>query len=100
MTLTRHRADPFRKKYGGFEGFGRKAFGGGRKKRDVFRAPEVRPPELEDPEFENLLLKLDSPKLVRRVQNLKRQFPDGTVPELVTMDWLNSQQLKYIYQAQ
>lgn len=94
------RKDPFRKKYGGFAGFGRKAFGAPRGAKSKFEAAEVKPPDIQDDGFDALIRKLKDPVLAKRVYNLRDQFPDGTVPELVAMDWLNRSQVKYIYQAQ
>jgi hypothetical protein len=39
-------------------------------------------------------------KLAQRVATLLRTYPNGTIPELVAMDWLNQQQIEYIYLAQ
>jgi hypothetical protein len=39
-------------------------------------------------------------KLAQRVAALMQQHPNGTIPELVAMDWLNQQQIEYIYLAQ
>lgn len=39
-------------------------------------------------------------RLARRVTRLQRQYPNGTVPELVTMDWLDANQQRYIYQLE
>lgn len=91
--------DPFAKRGGGFSGFGQGKFKTSDRKKD-FRAPEVRPPDLDSADFEYTLQKLKNPALARRVLKLKEQYPDGTTPELVTVDWLNSHQIDYIYQLQ
>jgi hypothetical protein len=39
-------------------------------------------------------------KLAKRVVTLMRKHPNGTVPELVAMDWLDQQKIEYIYLAQ
>jgi hypothetical protein len=39
-------------------------------------------------------------KLAQRVATLMRTYPNGTVPELVAMDWLNQMQIPFIYLAQ
>lgn len=38
-------------------------------------------------------------KTATRVRNLQYEFPNGTVPELVVMDWLQSNKYHYIYQG-
>lgn len=44
--------------------------------------------------------RLGDERLAKRVRTLQAQYPAGTVPELVTMDWLDKQRYRYIYQAQ
>lgn len=38
--------------------------------------------------------------LAKRLSNLRKEFPYGTVPELITLDWLRGKNERYIYQAQ
>jgi hypothetical protein len=38
-------------------------------------------------------------KIAKRVQVLQAQYPNGTIPELVTMDWLQANKHHYIYQG-
>jgi hypothetical protein len=38
-------------------------------------------------------------KTATRVRNLQMQYPNGTVPELVVMDWLQANKYHYIYQG-
>lgn len=92
--------DPFSKKHADFEGFGAKAFGGRKRKRNPFNAAEVRPQDMDSDAFEYTLAKIGDTKIAKAVVSLKEKFPNGTTPELVTMDWLNRQQIRYIYQAQ
>lgn len=40
-----------------------------------------------------------SSKLAKKVMALMRQYPNGTLPELLVMDWLMEQQQEYIFQA-
>jgi hypothetical protein len=97
--MKRKTSDPFAKRAGGFKGFGTGEFGK-KPKRTQFAAAEVRAPDLEDTEFEYLLRKLKTPALAKRIKKLKSSYPDGTVPELVTLDWLNAQQVQHIYQLE
>lgn len=53
---------------------------------------------LVDDEYARLLNALEDAALVRRIIKLKRQFPLGTYPELVVMDWLNRRALRYEFQ--
>jgi hypothetical protein len=39
-------------------------------------------------------------KTAKRVAHLMEQYPNGTIPELVAMDWLNQNQVQYEYLAQ
>ena len=39
-------------------------------------------------------------RVAKRVAKLVEQFPNATIPELVTMDWLNQQNIEYKYLAQ
>lgn len=38
-------------------------------------------------------------KTAKRVMALQQEFPNGTVPELVCMDWLQANKYAYIYQG-
>lgn len=38
-------------------------------------------------------------KTAKRVRQLQAQFPNGTLPELVTMDWLSAGKYRYVYQG-
>lgn len=92
--------NPFKKRHAGFSGFGTLAFGGRKRKKNPFNAAEVRLPEQESDAFEYTLSKIGDVKVTKAVLNLKQTYPNGTTPELVTMDWLNRNQIRYIYQAQ
>lgn len=89
----------FEKKAAGFSGFGTIPFGGRRNKNSPFRESELRLPDLETQEFETNLYKLGDQALAKRVTNLKKQYPDGTLPEMVTMDWLEKSGIRYFYQS-
>jgi len=39
-------------------------------------------------------------KTAKRVLALQQQYPNGTVPELICMDWLDANKYRYIYQGQ
>lgn len=54
---------------------------------------------LYDDKQADLARLVGSTKLARKVMALQRQYPNGTVPELLVMDWLNDQGLEYVYQA-
>jgi hypothetical protein len=53
-----------------------------------------------DIELTELTRKIGDAAAAKRVRGLQVQFPNGTVPELVTMDWLNAGKYRYIYQGQ
>jgi len=55
--------------------------------------------DLTDPVYENLLRSLGDAGLVKRVMKLQKKFPVGTVPELVTYDWLTRQRIEFEYQV-
>jgi len=40
-----------------------------------------------------------SSRVAKRIMALLKQFPNGTVPELLCMDWLNDRGEEYIFQA-
>ena len=76
---------------------------------DGKRATESKPP-LPDPKVADSLLLYDekqsdltrlvgSARLARKVMALQKQYPNGTVPELLVMDWLDEQGQEYVYQA-
>jgi len=94
------KAVSFDKKRGGFNGFGQSAFGGRQKILKATEAAIVRPPDMDSAEFEYTVGKIKNAATAKRVMNLKEQFPNGTTPELVTMDWLNRHEVRYQYQAQ
>lgn len=41
----------------------------------------------------------DALKIAKRVLKLKQQFPAGSIPELVTYNWLEQRQIPFTYQA-
>lgn len=41
----------------------------------------------------------DALKIAKRVLVLKQQFPAGSVPELITYNWLEQRQIPFFYQA-
>lgn len=58
---------------------------------------------LEDDELADLIRTLgnnnQARRLAKRVQRLKRQYPRGTVPELVAVDWMIRNGHWFVYQA-
>lgn len=58
---------------------------------------------LEDDELADLVRKLgnnsEARRLAKRVMRLKRQYPRGTVPELVAVDWMTRHGHWFVYQA-
>lgn len=67
------------------------------------KLPPVDPPEqtfdLTDTEYATLLRALGDGALAKRIQKLQKRFPVGTVPELVTYDWLDRQHMDFEYQV-
>lgn len=55
--------------------------------------------DLTDDELDRITLALRDSGLAKRVQKLMRQFPQGTIPELVTYDWLTRQKVDFQYQV-
>jgi hypothetical protein len=53
-----------------------------------------------DIELTELTRKIGDEATAKRVRGLQMQYPQGTVPELVTMDWLNAGKYRYVYQGQ
>jgi hypothetical protein len=53
-----------------------------------------------DIELTELTRKIGDEATAKRVRGLQAQYPQGTVPELVTMDWLNAGKYRYVYQGQ
>ena len=59
--------------------------------------------ELGDPQVNEVWARLGRKsqdyKLAKRVAALMETYPDGTIPELVTLDWLEQQKVPYTFQA-
>lgn len=92
-------ADPFDKRAAKFSGFGNKAFGGRSKTPKSFEPKTGRLPDLEDDELERMLYRLKDATLVKRVRKLRGQWPNATLPELVTMDFLLRRGIRHVFQA-
>lgn len=60
--------------------------------------------DIEDPRVREVLSVLGNRSgdydLAVRLVKLQAQFPNSSLPELVTFDWLSGQQLRFFYQAQ
>jgi hypothetical protein len=52
-----------------------------------------------DTELTDLTNHIGDEATAKRVMQLQAQYPQGTVPELVTMDWLQANKYRYIYQG-
>lgn len=67
-------------------------------KRGTFFVPTVTTP---DTVYETILYRLKGDeKLAKRIMNLMAQFPLGTLPELITYDWLQSKHISFMYQVE
>jgi hypothetical protein len=53
-----------------------------------------------DTELTELTNHIGDSAIAKRVRQLQVEYPQGTVPELVTMDWLNAGKYRYIYQGE
>ncbi len=53
-----------------------------------------------DTQLTELTRRVGDEKTAKRVQKLAIQYPNGTIPELVTMDWLQRGGWRFIYQAE
>lgn len=79
--------------------------GGGikRKRRDKSAEIAGSTLEIKDERVQEIVSRLsNSPadyKLAKRVATLMDTYPDGTIPELITLDYLEQQQIPYTYQA-
>lgn len=78
----------------------------GRKRKRALPQPVDVPGEMNlvDPRVNEIYSRLGKRstadfKLAKRVATLMGQYPDGTIPELVTLDWLEQQKIPYTYQA-
>lgn len=84
------------------KGFGRSAFKTfGPKERARPRQPpsEFRREANEDDEYTRIRRLLDDDRQAQRVFRLAQQYPAGTVPELVVMDYLLVKRVQHIYQG-
>jgi hypothetical protein len=53
---------------------------------------------LVDDELANLTRAVGDEKYAKKLLKLKKKFPDGTMPELVVMEWLDRKGIKYEFQ--
>lgn len=88
-----------------FKTFGKKDFDKGDfksfgKKPKLFPKPppQERLPDQTSAEEDRIRRLLDN-RLAKRIMQLKRAYPDGSLPELVAMDYLNRNRVQYIYQG-
>lgn len=76
----------------------------GRRRNDGFKMPEISREKLDlaqRDEFEDRVARdTGDRKLAQRVSRLRLKYPYGTVPELITLDWLEGRNERYIFQAQ
>lgn len=77
---------------------------GARKRRlPTITGGDPRVAERESDELQKLVRALgntsDAERIAKRVLKLKEEFPAGSIPELVTYDWLRSQSIPFHYQA-
>lgn len=73
-----------------------------KRKNKRFTPPDPPAPEqfnVVDTELRRLERLLDDPKAAKRVMSLAKRFPVGTIPELVTYDWLQQQNYPFEYQV-
>jgi hypothetical protein len=85
-----------------FRGF-KNSFAKRKKKRDTFEALDTFPNPFSDTpvdtELTELTRTIGDEKIAKRVRALQLEYPSGTVPELVTMDWLQASKYKFIFQG-
>lgn len=90
----------------GFDSFTRrgrgdfKSFGKGR--RTDFFVPKLPEPEeatTGDTVEDRIFYQVRDRSLAKRVSKLTRKYPNGSVPELVAMDWLDRRNVPYQYQV-
>jgi hypothetical protein len=77
------------------------AFGG--RKSDFSKLPDLPVVEMIDFESEEekeLKRKLKDERLAKRILELYKIFPNATLPELITYDWLRYNKYWFIYQAE
>lgn len=63
------------------------------------KAHENELPLFADRDFVYILQRVQDTNLARRVYTLQQKFPHATIPELVTMDWLNRHNIIFRYQV-
>lgn len=67
---------------------------------EMFVPPKNELGDLTDDELDKLTRDLKGDKeRAKRILNLKRQYEAGTIPELITFDWLMRNHIRFIYQA-
>lgn len=77
-----------------------KSFGDGR--REDYRIPDPPAPEefrTAEDEMVRITRLTGDRGLAQRVVKLQKQYPNGSLPELVVMDWLQRQNLRFHYQV-
>ena len=59
---------------------------------------------LEDPYVKDILDRIGRKpsdyRVAKRVAKLKEEYPNGTLPELIAIDWLNQKNIQYYYLVQ
>lgn len=69
-------------------------------KKAEFKFPSPRQADTRPDELDQLVRLLHDDALAKRVLALKREYPGGTIPELVVYDWLRARKwLKFDYQV-
>lgn len=88
-----------------FKGFSKpkemKGFGRKRKQEDAFAPAKTEKVSFQTKSAheQDVARALKDDDLTRRVLNLEKAHPYGTVPEMLAMDWLDKNLAEYVYQA-
>ena len=72
----------------------------GKKAESDFGPIVIEEARREDPRLAELARQLGSLDRAKRVLKLQEQYPNGTIPELIVMDYLNRNGEQYLYQLQ
>ena len=83
-------------------GFGNKLFKtwARKTKTEIFVPFETEDDQFIETDLTELVRKVGDERTAKRVQELQAQYPVGTIPELVTYDWLTRGGWRFVYQAQ
>lgn len=75
---------------------------GGKRKQEPLPSLGEQPQRVQgmvDDALSRLAQELEDEQLAKKILKLKEKFPDGTIPELIVMEWLDRRGYEYRFQA-